>query len=232
MLLSYKIHKSLQGSPSEVILEGGEYKWSSYHRNGRLLLVQKQQAVGAKEGGQESKEANGRLSCCFSVSKSCPTVCDPMDCSTPGFPVLHYLLEFAQTQVHWVSDAIQPSDPLSSPYPATFNLSQHQGLFQWISSLHQVAKVLELPLQHQSFQWIFRVISFRIGSFDFLSLQGTLKNLLQHHSSRASILWHSAFCMDWLSYLHMTAGKTIALADNPPAIWLIRIFENGLQWIL
>ena len=100
MLLSYKIHKSLQGSPSEVILEGGEYKWSSYHRNGRLLLVQKQQAVGAKEGGQESKEANGRLSCCCSVSKSCPTVCDPMDCSTPGFPVLHYLLEFAQTQVH------------------------------------------------------------------------------------------------------------------------------------
>ena len=77
-------------------------------------------------------------------------------CSTPGFPVLHQLLEFAQTHVHWVGDAIQPSHPLFSPSP-TFSLTQHQGLFQWISSLHQVAKVLELQLQHQSFQWMLRI---------------------------------------------------------------------------
>ena len=82
-----------------------------------------------------------------------PTLCDPMDCSTPGFPVLHHLLEFSQTHVHWVSDAIQPSDPLPSPSPPAFNLSQHQGLFQWVSSSHQVAKVLQFHLQHQSFQW-------------------------------------------------------------------------------
>ena len=88
-----------------------------------------------------------------SVAQSCPTLCDPMDCSTPGFPVHHQLPEFTQTHVHWVSDAIQPSHPLPSPSPPAFNLSQHQGLFQWVSSSHQVAKVLEFKLQHQSFQW-------------------------------------------------------------------------------
>ena len=90
-----------------------------------------------------------------SVTQSCAALCDPMDCSTPGLPVHHQLLEFTQTLVHWVSDAIQPSHPLSFPSP-TFNLSQHQGFFQWVSSSHQVAKVLEFQLQHQSFQWIFR----------------------------------------------------------------------------
>ena len=91
-----------------------------------------------------------------SVAQSCLTLCNPMDCSTPGFLVHHQLPELAQTHVHWVSDAIQPSHPLSTPSPSAFNLSQHQGLFQWVSSSHQVAKVLELQLQHQSFQWIFR----------------------------------------------------------------------------
>ena len=91
-----------------------------------------------------------------SVTQSCLTLCDPMDCSTPGLPVYHQLLEFTQTHVHWVSDAIQLSDPLSSPSPPAFNLSQHQGLFKWVSSLHQVAKVLQFQLQHQSFQGIFR----------------------------------------------------------------------------
>ena len=88
---------------------------------------------------------------------SCVWLCDPGDCSTPGFPVLHSLPEFAQTHVHWVHDAIQPSHPQSSPSPPAFNLSQHQGLSQWVSSLHQVAKVLELQLQNQFFQWILRV---------------------------------------------------------------------------
>ena len=82
---------------------------------------------------------------------------DPMNCSTPCFPILHYLLEFAQTHVHWVSDAIHSSHPLSPPSPPVLSLSQYQDLFQWVSSLHQVAKVLELQLQHQSFQWIFRI---------------------------------------------------------------------------
>ena len=85
-------------------------------------------------------------------------LCNPMNRSTPGLPVHHQLPEFTQTHVHWVvSDAIQPSYPLSSPFPSAFNLSQHQGLFKLVSCLHQVAKVLELQLQHQSSQWIFRV---------------------------------------------------------------------------
>ena len=85
-----------------------------------------------------------------SVAQLCLTLCDPMDCSTPGFPVHHQLPELAQTHVHWAGDAIQPSHTLSSPSPPAFNLSQNQGLFQWVSYLHQVAKVLELHLQHQS----------------------------------------------------------------------------------
>ena len=80
-----------------------------------------------------------------------------MDCSTPGFPILHNLLGLAQTHVHWVSDTIQPSHPLLSPSPPALNLSQHQGLLQWVGSSHQMAKVLEFQLQHQSFQWIFRI---------------------------------------------------------------------------
>ena len=91
----------------------------------------------------------------FSSAQSCPTLWDPMDCSTPGLPVHHQLLEFSQTHVHWVGDAIQPSHPLLSPSPA-FNLSQHQGLFKWVSSSRHMARLLEFQLQHQSFQWIFR----------------------------------------------------------------------------
>ena len=87
-----------------------------------------------------------------SVAQSCSTLCDPIDRSMPDFPVHHQL----QIHVHWVGDAIQPSLPLLSPSPPSFNISQHQGLFQWVSSSHQVAKALEFQLQHQSFQWIFR----------------------------------------------------------------------------
>ena len=83
-------------------------------------------------------------------------LCYPLDSSHPSLPVHHQLSEFTQTHVHWVGDAIQPSHPLSTPSPPAFNLSQHQGLFQWVSSSHQVAKVLEFQLQHQSFQWIYR----------------------------------------------------------------------------
>ena len=132
-----------------------------------------------------------------------------MDCSTPGFAVHHQLLELAQTHVYWGGDAIQPSHPLLSPAPA-FNLSHHQVFFQWVSSLHQVIKVLELQLQHQFFQWIFRS-SVRMDWLDLPAVQGTLKSLLQHHSSKASILWRSAFFMVQLSHPYMTTGKTIAL---------------------
>ena len=95
-------------------------------------------------------------------SLSCVWLWDRMDCSMLGLPVHHQLPEFTQTPVHWLGDAIQPSHPLSSPSP-TFNLSQHQGLFQWVNSSHQVAKVLEFQLQHQSFQWIFRTDFFYDG---------------------------------------------------------------------
>ena len=134
-----------------------------------------------------------------------------MDCSTPGLPVHHQLPELAQTHPHPVSDAIQSSNPLLSPSPPTFSLSQHQGLFQWVSSSHQVVKVFESQLQHQSFQDYSGLISFTIGWLDFLAVQGTLKSLLQYHSSKASILWHSAFFIVQLSHPYMTIGKTIAL---------------------
>ena len=88
-----------------------------------------------------------------SVTQSCPTLCDPMNRSTPGLPVHHQLPEFTQTHLHWVGDAIQPSHPLSSSSPPAPNPSQHQGLFQWVNSSHEVAKILEFQLQHQSFQW-------------------------------------------------------------------------------
>ena len=91
-----------------------------------------------------------------SVAQLCLTLLDPIDCSTPGFPVHHQLLELAQTHVRRVSDVIQPSHPLSSPFLPAFNISQHEGLFKWVNSSHEVAKAFEFQLQHQSFQWIVR----------------------------------------------------------------------------
>ena len=146
-----------------------------------------------------------------SVTQSCPTHCGPMDCSKPGLPVHHQLLELVQTHVHRLSDAIQPSHPLLSASPPAFNLSQHQGLFQWVSSSHQVAKILKFQLQHQSFQWTSGLISFRMDLLDLLAVQGTLKSFLHHHSSTTSILWCSAFSTVQLSHPYMTTGKTIAL---------------------
>ena len=124
----------------------------------------------------------------------------------PGFPVHHQLLVLAQTHVHWVGDAIQPSHLLSSHSPPASNLSQHQGLFQWVSSSQQVAKVLELQFQHQSFERMFR-----IDWFDLHAVQGTLKHLLQHHSSKTSVLRCSVLFIVQLSHSHVTTGKTIAL---------------------
>ena len=111
---------------------------------------------GIKTSAQPGPATSPSRSQFSSVGQSCPTLCNPMDCRAPGLPVHHQLLEFTQNHVHWVGDAIQPSHPLSCPSPPTFNLSQHQGLSKWVSSLHQVARVLEFQLQHQSFQWMFR----------------------------------------------------------------------------
>ena len=150
-----------------------------------------------------------------SVSQLCPTLCDPMNSSMPGLPVHHQLLQLSQTHVHWVGDAIQRSHPLSSPSSPAFNLSHYQGVFQWVRSSHQVAKLLELQLQHQPFQWIFRLLSFRMDWVDLIAVQRTLKSLLQHHSLKASILWRSAFFIVQLSHPYMTTGKTVLWLDRP-----------------
>ena len=133
------------------------------------------------------------------------SLCDSMNRSTPGLSVHHQLLKFTQTHVYQVGDAIQPSHPLSSPSPPAPNPSPHQGLFPWVNSSHEVAKVLEFQPQHQSFQWTPRT------GLHLLAVQGTCKSLLQHHSSKASVLWCSAFFTDQLSHPYMTTGKTIAL---------------------
>ena len=130
------------------------------------------------------------LSCSF--AKSCPTPCDPMDCSMPGFPVHHQLPKLAQTHVHQVSDAVQPSHPLSSPSSPAFSLSQHQDLI-WVSCSHQVAKYWSFSFSISPSKEYAGLISFRTDWFHLLAVQGTLKNLLQHHSSKASVLWCSAF---------------------------------------
>ena len=134
-----------------------------------------------------------------------------MNCSMPGLPVHHQLPKFTQTHVHRVGDAIQPSHPLSSPFPPAPNPSQHQSLFQWVNSSHEVAKVLKFQLYHQSFKEHPGLISFRMDWLDLLAIQGTLKSLLQHHSSKASILWCSAFYTVQLWHPYITTGKTIAL---------------------
>ena len=133
-----------------------------------------------------------------------------MDCSMPGFPVHHPLPELTQIHVHRVSDAIQPSHPLSSPSSAS-SLSQHQNIFQWVGSLHQMAKVLKFSFSISPSNEYSELISFRINWFDLLAIQGTLKSLLQHHSSKASIFYHSAFLMVQVSHPYMNTGKTIAL---------------------
>ena len=133
-----------------------------------------------------------------------------MDCSMPGLPVHYQLQESTQTHVHWVGDAIQPSHPLLSPSPPTFNLSQHQSLFKWVSSSHQVAKYWSFNFNISPSNEYSGLISFRMDWLDLLAVQRTLKSLLQHHSSKASILQHSVFIVQ-LSHPYMTTGNTTAL---------------------
>ena len=146
--------------------------------------------------------------------QSCPTLCDSMECSTPGFPVLHHLPEFTQTNVRWVNDAIQSSHPLLPSSPPALNLSQHQDVFQWVDSLHQVGQSIGasalasvLPMNIQN--W-FRM-DFRMDWFALLAVQGTFESLLSHHILKASVLQCSAFFMVQLSHpTYMTTGKTMA----------------------
>ena len=123
-----------------------------------------------------------------SVAQSCLTLCDPMNHSMPGLPVHHQLPEFIQTHAHRVGDAIQLSHPLSSPSSPAPNPSQHQGIFQWVNSLPEVARVLEFQLQHSPSNKHPGLISFRMDWLDLLAVQGTPKSLL-HYSSKASIRW-------------------------------------------
>ena len=134
-----------------------------------------------------------------------------MDSSMLGFSVYHQLPELTQTHVHWVGDGIQPYHPPSSPSPPTFNLSQHQSFSQRVTSSHKVAKILEFQLQHQSFQWIFRTDFLRMDWLGLLEVQGTLKSLLHHQSSKSSILPHLAFSIVPISHPYMTTRNIIAL---------------------
>ena len=167
-----------------------------------------------------------------SVTQSGPTLCDTTNHSRPGLPAHHQLPEFTQTHVHWVGDAIQPSHPLSSPSPPAPNPSQHQNLFQE-STLH---------MRWQKY-WSFSfnispsnehpgLISFRMDWLDLLAVQGTLKSLLQHHSSKASILWCSAFFTVQLSHPYMTTGKTIALTRQTFVGKVMSLLFNMLSMLI
>ena len=151
-----------------------------------------------------------------------------MDCSPPGLPVHHQLPELAQSHVHRVGDAIQPFHPLSSPAPPTFNLSQDQGLFQWVGPSHQVAKVSFSISPSNEYSGL---SSFRMDWLDLLAVQGTLKSLLQRHSSKASILQCSAFFIVQLSHPYMTTGKTIALTRRTFVDKVIQFFWSVSAFI-
>ena len=118
---------------------------------------------------------------------SCPALCDPTDCNTPAFPVLHCLPECAQIHVHWISDAIQPSHPLFPPSPA-LSFSQHQGLFQWVGPSIRWPKYWNFSISPSN--EYSGLISFQIDWFSLLAVQGTLKSLLWHHNSEVSVFWN------------------------------------------
>ena len=135
-----------------VIVSGGQQRGSTIHIHVSILSQNSLHTGCHILLNRVPCYTVGHCCCCCSGAKWCPALCDPMDCSTPGFPVLHYLSEFAQTHVHCVIDVIQPSHPLLPPFSPALSLSRHQGLFQWGASLHQMAEVLELQLEHKSFQ--------------------------------------------------------------------------------
>ena len=146
-----------------------------------------------------------------SVTQLCPTLCDSVECRTPGLTVHHQLLTPTQTQVHCINEAIQPSHPLSSPSPPAPSPSQHQGLFKRVSSSIRWPKYWSFSFSISPSNEHSGLISFIMDWMDLLAVQGTLKSLFQHHSSKASILWCSAFFIVQLQHPYMTTGKTIAL---------------------
>ena len=165
-----------------------------------------------------------------SVAQSCLTLCDPMDCSTPSLPT--QLPELTQTPVHQVSDAIQPSHPLSSPSSSTFNLSQHQ-VFSSESALHiRWPKYWSFSFNISPSNEHLGVISFTMDLY-LLALRGTLKSLLQHHSSKATNLWCSAFFIVQLSHPCKTTGKTIALTRWTFVDKVMSLLFNMLsRWVI
>ena len=164
-----------------------------------------------------------------SVTQLCPTLCDPVNCSMPGLPVHHQLLEFTQTHIHRVGDTIQPSHPLLSPFPPAPSSSQHQSLFQWVNSSHEVAKVLSFSFSIISSKEHPGLISPKMDWLDLLAVHGIFKSLLQHHSSKASILRHSVFFTVQLSHPYMTTGKTIALTRQSFVGKVIYLLLNMLS---
>ena len=165
---------------------------------------------------------------CCSVSKSCLTLQNTMDCSIPGFCIPHHLPEFAQVHVHWIGDAIQASHPRLPSSPPVFNLSQHQDLFQRVSSSQTVAKVWSFSFSISPSNEYSRFISFRIDWFDLFAVQGTLKSLFQHHSLKATVLEHSSL---WSSshICNMTTGKTIDLTiGHLSAKWCLCFLTHRL----
>ena len=135
---------------------------------------------------------NSEMFCC-SVTQSCLTLCDPMDCSMPGLPVPHHLPEFTQVHVHCIGDAIQPSHLLKPSSPSDIDLSQDQGLFQWVVVQIRWRKYWCFTFSISPSSEYSGLISLKIDWFDLLAVQGTFRSLFQHHSLKASILWHSAF---------------------------------------
>ena len=155
--MALELNKNKQTNKSPPKAGDWDIRWTPgwWRSPGEGKLQLTSASLPGESHGQRNLVGSGPVQFIL-VAQSCLTLCDPMDCTMPGFPVHHQLPEPTQTHVHWVGDAIQPSHSLSPPSPA-FNLSQNLGLFQWVGSLHQAAKVLEFQLQYQSFQWIFKI---------------------------------------------------------------------------
>ena len=169
--------------------------------------------------------------CCCSVAKSCPTLWDPMDCSIPGLPILHYFPEFAQTHVHschlsrWCHPTISSSVTPFTSWPQSFPALE----FQWVGSSYQGPKYWSLSFSISPSNEYSGLVSFRMDWFDLLAVQGTLKSLLQHYSLKALILWCSAFFIDQLSHLYMTTCKAIALTIQTFAGKVMTLLLNMLS---
>ena len=166
---------------------------------------------------------------CCSVTKLCLTLCDPMDCNMPGFPILHYILEFAQTHVRWVGDAIQAFQLLPSPSSPALNLSSIMVFSSVLTLLIRWQKYCSFSFNISPSNEYSSLIAFRINWFELFAVQEPLKSLFQLHSSKTLILQHSTFSMVQLSHLYMTTGKIIALT-----IWIfvckvVSLFFNTLS---